>query len=93
MKMIWIEVLVSGVIMGFFVAFLLSLIVKWNIHHRVQRKTGIKFCMFCLAFWLSLWCSIVFVTIDGLGGLAFEYIFIVPVSTMIGINVKLPSWD
>ena len=44
---VWIETLVIGVVLGFVAAFILSLIAKWEIHHRWRT-----FCFFCVGFWL-----------------------------------------
>jgi hypothetical protein len=89
--MIWIEVLVIGVVIGALIAFILSLVVKWELHHKYYVKTGIRVCLFCVAFWLSGILTMCYIATDAMAGIAVPYIFILPISTIIGIHVKLPG--
>jgi uncharacterized membrane protein len=88
MKIDWIQILAAGSIIGFLVAFIMSLIVKWRIHQRLYVQTGFNLCMFCTGFWTSLGLTIVLMAAYNL---RLEYFFMIPISTMIAVHVKLPG--
>jgi hypothetical protein len=93
MKMIFIEVLTIGTIIGFLIAFFFSLMIKWELVHRfdleMRRKNSMtRFCFLCVAFWLSLALSLVYVAYCGT--FRAEFIFMIPIGTMIGVHAKLP---
>jgi hypothetical protein len=93
MKMIWFEVLIIGAVIGFLNGFLLSLLVKWEVVFRFdynmrKRNSPTRFCFFCVSFWMAVAYTLVYLA--HMGSFRPEFIFAVPVATMIGVFVRIP---
>jgi hypothetical protein len=106
MKVQFIEILVVGGLVGFTVAFVVSLVfVKWSLHYiildlvnkirgrvecRGKWSSMINICYFCVCFWLSFAITLVY-SFAIANGFEWSHLLIPAVATIIGVHAKLPG--
>lgn len=78
------EPLLVGVAIGFVIAFLISLFVKWSLDRFFRNPI----CVFCVAFWLSVIGFILYVYFDA-DAFKYHYLFIPFISTITGARLAL----